>query len=1043
MERFTTIGDDGSSMEWFTRNGKNLQGKQFVYVAGDKETLNRYISEQSEFNIVERILEKANCAVRVSSGLTEEDIRGLRLVVVVVTSELFESPQTIQTVKTAQQLCVPILPLMMESGLENSFNALFNDLQCLYPFSQDSTQEPFDKKLQDFFNTVLVDDTLEREVKKDFDGYIFLSYRKKDRLYAQQLIRLIHSFDFCRDIAIWYDEALIPGENFNNAIEQALASSDIFLLMVTPSILEEGNYVHTTEYPAALSNNKLILPVEMVATDAEALKKYDGLTGCIKGTDAEQLGRILAEYIGRMPKKKHRDEAHHTYLMGIAYLYGIDVETDVMRAMELFAEAIDKGSPHAAGKLSELYKTGQFVLKDINKFLYFLGKKVELFGSCADDVNAFSEKIRARLQYECELRRNNRFNDAEKQLVHLVDDCEKLEKRFISDNEEPRFIGWVREIKSRAYNHLALCRKNLGYPASEIETLNKKSAEVLEQSMKTSSSMPIEEAIIMASNRICQILENAQNNPMTPITVFDEADRLIESISARLMREKPSEHRLAQWKRNLPNVWHGKGNASQNPDEKLRYYRMAEEGILGLIKEFPNEPTMKYDLALTYEKEFELYLHYNIETAFAFAKLSIECLVEYYKATSTDFARNILANIFKIILCRDSALLKKYGNIFCNCINMVLEPFVRGLDEDLVYICVDVLDDAATLMYNLRQDEYCLFLFEHAYNLCHKTLSEDTQFNEQFIQKLCGMIPTMACLNMNNGEIDNSLILLKNDLYWIEQYFDMFVSEETAAFAYRHSVFFNRAVEIIIDRLIQMNIPQAVEECRILKIKMELEVCRGVTAFGDADKLSKCLDIIDEQFEKLPQKTDSAMKLVAAKTIYYRMRMYKLYNTAEGNEIAMKDAQMAIDIYERVFSENPSENCAMDYFLCGQYVYSNIMDLFLPIAKLNHYIRHIIQPAAYLYINFSDCEEYEKALNYAIEEAADLIGQSYRMVDYFCDNIRNGDTNSWNMLIKSLELVQSLLDVPNLPTGLKGLHQYIQNAIYELSVEGYPNSDSE
>lgn len=224
---------------------------------------------------------------------------------------------------------------------------------------------------------------------------------------------------------------------------------------------------------------------------------------------------------------------------------------------------------------------------------------------------------------------------------------------------------------------------------------------------------------------------------------------------------------------------------------------------------------------------------------------------------------------------------------------------------------------------------------------------------------------------------------------------------------------------------------------------MELEVCRGVTAFGDADKLSKCLDIIDEQFEKLPPKTDSAMNLVAAKTIYYRMRMYKLYNTAEGNEIAMKDAQMAIDIYERVFSENPSENCAMDYFLCGQYVYSNIMDLFLPIAKLNHYIRHIIQPAAYLYINFSDCEEYEKALNYAIEEAADLIGQSYRMVDYFCDNIRNGDTNSWNMLIKSLELVQSLLDVPNLPTGLKGLHQYIQNAIYELSVDGYPNSDSE
>ena len=39
-----------------------------------------------------------------------------------------------------------------------------------------------------------------------FDAYIFLSYRKKDRRYANELMRLIHNNPECRDIAIWFDE---------------------------------------------------------------------------------------------------------------------------------------------------------------------------------------------------------------------------------------------------------------------------------------------------------------------------------------------------------------------------------------------------------------------------------------------------------------------------------------------------------------------------------------------------------------------------------------------------------------------------------------------------------------------------------------------------------------------------------------------------------------------------------------------------------------------------------------------------------------------
>lgn len=73
-------------------------------------------------------------------------------------------------------------------------------------------------------------------------------------------MRLIHENDFCRNIAIWYDEYLTPGENFNNAIAKALQKSELFTLVVTPNLVNEPNYVMEHEYPAARDSGKPILP---------------------------------------------------------------------------------------------------------------------------------------------------------------------------------------------------------------------------------------------------------------------------------------------------------------------------------------------------------------------------------------------------------------------------------------------------------------------------------------------------------------------------------------------------------------------------------------------------------------------------------------------------------------------------------------------------------------------------------------------------------------------------------------------------------------
>ena len=85
-------------------------------------------------------------------------------------------------------------------------------------------------------------------------------------------MKLIHKNPQCRDIAIWYDEFLTPGESFNQEIEKALEKSELFTLLVTPNLINEENYIHSVEYPMAQSAKKQILPVEMEHLDMEEFK---------------------------------------------------------------------------------------------------------------------------------------------------------------------------------------------------------------------------------------------------------------------------------------------------------------------------------------------------------------------------------------------------------------------------------------------------------------------------------------------------------------------------------------------------------------------------------------------------------------------------------------------------------------------------------------------------------------------------------------------------------------------------------------------------
>ena len=307
------------------------------------------------------------------SGLPLEELYArlseMNLIVMPVTTKLLtKTNRAVEVILPyAEEKHIPILPLMMEEGLDELFSNIFGNLQYLKPLEKDPTSVPFEQKLEKYIRGVLIGDEQAQMIRDAFDAYIFLSYRKKDRAYAQELMEMIHRNPRFRDIAIWYDEYLVPGENFNETIRHMLEKSDVFGLVVTPSLLEymDGapNYVMANEYPAARACGKPILPMEKAATDRTRLEElYPGIPDCAS-TEADTEA-YLTEQLRGVALAENDEDPQHNFLIGLAYLDGIDVGVDSGKALKLITGAAEAGLEEAIRKLVAMYHDGKGVERD-------------------------------------------------------------------------------------------------------------------------------------------------------------------------------------------------------------------------------------------------------------------------------------------------------------------------------------------------------------------------------------------------------------------------------------------------------------------------------------------------------------------------------------------------------------------------------------------------------------------------------------------------------------------------------------------------------
>ncbi len=373
--------------------------KPNVFFCCHPEEQEIYLSE-----IAEDILKYQNCVLWYtdeSGEYNEEDhlieLSEMQLFVMPITRKLLTTKNRAYELEYqfAISNCIPVLPLMQEEGLESLFNERCCDIQFLDKHNRDDTAINFEDKLKKYLEAVLVGDDLAEKIREAFDAYVFLSYRKKDRKYAKELMKLIHKSEFCRDIAIWYDEYLTPGENFNESIRAAFEKSGLFVLAVTPSILESvidenggvhKNYVEEYEYPMAREAGVPILPAEIIPTDREELsRKYEGIPECADTGDEVLFSERLLEHVKKFAIAEKRACPEHDFFIGLAYLDGIDVEVDFERAVFLITYAAENGVVEACRKLFDMYSTGKGVKGDIDKAIFWYEKKIEYLRRLAHD----------------------------------------------------------------------------------------------------------------------------------------------------------------------------------------------------------------------------------------------------------------------------------------------------------------------------------------------------------------------------------------------------------------------------------------------------------------------------------------------------------------------------------------------------------------------------------------------------------------------------------------------------------------------------------
>ena len=373
-----------------TRGNTNPVGKRYIYVHAmqDDELLrDKLIYDILDFQGgLDYALWYSDMPAKLFNNDNIGNIQHMNLFVLLVTDAMLANAEVHRDIslETLSAQGLPVLPVFAAPEVIPQFNRRFGDVHGVT-----MTAREYHSQLETQITNYLVSDTLTEAIIADaFIGQVFLSYRKKDYAEARRIMKAMHDTPWSESLAIWYDEFLTAGRDFNAEIQHALEESDIVALTVTPNLLEKDNYVCNIEYPNAVKAHKRIIPIEAVRTDRVALESfYDGIPPCVPADDPEAVAAAVR--ISDEKEKPKKGDPYLTYLLGMAYLIGLRVEKDVERAHKMLDDAAAKGIFEAAQQLGMMYLRGIGVKRSISTSIKWKERAFDLAEKRFEDEPSF------------------------------------------------------------------------------------------------------------------------------------------------------------------------------------------------------------------------------------------------------------------------------------------------------------------------------------------------------------------------------------------------------------------------------------------------------------------------------------------------------------------------------------------------------------------------------------------------------------------------------------------------------------------------------
>ena len=323
----------------------------------------------------------------IDETLLRNELRDTQVIVLWVTVELLQSIASGKLpveYLIAQEVHTPILPIATYGEFFPEFTRLVGAVHGIA-----MSDSEYRLKLKSQLETFLTSEKIMKQIQENaFTARIFLSYRKIDIEQARSFMTTLHNLEEFEAVSVWYDNFLTAGRVFDKEIRDSIDKCDVFVLLVTPNLMEKNaeghdNYVMSTEYPYAyMEARKPIVPVHAVHTNLEVFAQC--FPGVDQMADINDSSALFWAFHNKFKKSTGviRIEGNQAYLLGMAYLKGFGVERDAERAMRLLETAFRSNGNYrwdAALELANTYENGIGINIDYEKALYWRIKVAEMY----------------------------------------------------------------------------------------------------------------------------------------------------------------------------------------------------------------------------------------------------------------------------------------------------------------------------------------------------------------------------------------------------------------------------------------------------------------------------------------------------------------------------------------------------------------------------------------------------------------------------------------------------------------------------------------